>query len=259
MNPVNFVDPMGERLIINPNDKNAVQYFEYLTKLSDDQITMDENGEIFITKEQKGQRKFGTMLLKLLIAAKKIVTIYSTYQVTQEGYDVIQPNGTKKHYKRSELTPNSNQPLDLRHRSDGNGSDTLVNITGMPVENFVFHDTVTSKNIENGIEYPLFMLSHELIHALHTLYGIIIPQKYIGKRKYLEGKYPNRAPIEEFVTVGLLEGLQIEGEEGKIKNVMVDFLRPLLRSYGINEDIFYEITENAIRREQNDRYIRIKY
>ena len=260
MNPVNFGDPMGERLILNPTDKRVIKFFEYLTRLSDDQITMDENGEVFITKEQKGKRKFSTMLLRLLIASKKTATVYSYDQLPEAGFNVILSNGKIKNFKPQNINLNSALSLDIRRASNGLGSDSIVNITRISDDDSVFLDTKTGKTIDNGIERPLFILSHELIHALHHMYGVMIPNKFIGKRKYLRSKEPNIARIEEFVTVGLLDGLQIDGEEGKnIKDVMVDFLRPLLRSYGINEDIFYEITENAIRREQDDRYIRIKY
>ena len=257
MNPVNFGDPWGEKLFINPRDKRILTLFEYLMKMTDDDLTMDSQGEILISRQHKKEKKLGTTLLSLLIHSKKNVTIYSKDQLPRNGFMQIMKSG-----KVRRIIPVANfaMELDMRNSSNGVGTDVIVNISPYSRNNAVLRNRTNNNIVYDGEQEPIFALAHELIHALHFVFGAKIPEKFIGKREYIKNKEKNRAYIEEFVTVGLLDSLEIEGEAGKeFKNVMQEFLTPFLNALGIDESIIYSISENSIRRELKCQYERIKY
>jgi len=257
MNPVNFVDPWGEKLFINPKDKRVLTLFEYLIEMTDDDLTMDGQGEIIISHHHKKEKKLGTALISLLIKSKKNVIIYSNDQLPKNGFMQILKSGKVRRFIPS---ANFAMELDMRNSSNGVGTDVIVNISPYSRDNAVLRNVNNNSIAYNGKHEPIFTLVHELIHALHFVFGAKIPEEFIGRREYIKNRPKNRAYIEEFLTVGLLDSLEIEGDAGrKAENVMQDFLKPFLDVLKIDERIIYSISENAIRREQKSQYERIKY
>lgn len=144
---VNCVDPSGTTLIICDN-KNRV--LSLLKKISNDSLSVDENGEVSYEINDEPEYVYGTGLVRALIACSKIITICETNS-SKEGSYVYAEN----YYNSLLLTKNG------KVTRYGKGSNSVVFLN--------LYDP--SKSFKN----PLYIiLAHELIHAYRNARGMNI-------------------------------------------------------------------------------------
>jgi DNA-binding NarL/FixJ family response regulator len=106
------------------------------------------------------------------------------------------------------------------------------------------------------------IFAHELIHALHMMYGAQmatpehVPQSLVRyKFTDLQGKQTSRvAELEEIMTVGLMNKIMnLKYKGSRINKNVVEYIKDLYRKLGLKESVishFLNINENAIRCEQ---------
>ncbi|MCP4218112.1 MAG: hypothetical protein GY765_25965, partial [bacterium] len=186
-NPVNFVDPMGEKIQI-PNGSNKDSIFNCLSKLTDDELERNNaTGKITIRRRKRGTKPKGTALVRRLLKSNKMVTIkYTGSRVNQCGSDSSQSVSNESNGKgvdcTVELDPKDYSPLLCK--VDGYGG----RLTLIPA-------------------HPEITLGHELIHADHFTTGQI--RRDAGKGDYSYKIFPSDLPhtisedIEELETCGI--------------------------------------------------------
>jgi RHS repeat-associated protein len=177
-NPVNFLDPMGERIVLSDaftESEKALVYY-YLLQLTSDILEPPDpkTGEIKISvkKAKIREKRYGTILLRRVIESPIVIT--------------IGPSSENRFYK---LTRYIGLNLSFQKK------DRL----------YLVYDPVRKKNILENTPFYI-TVAHELIHADHFIRGISDYLRVWGELEYIDekGDYKvQEAMISEFETVGL--------------------------------------------------------
>ncbi|MDL2273412.1 type III secretion system effector protein [Oscillospiraceae bacterium OttesenSCG-928-G22] len=181
-NPIAYVDPSGNIVIINGDDAYRIEIMKQLRELTSLNLSMDKNGKVTITKPTEDSKTpKGDALLAGLIVSGHTVTI----------------KYAKNTYAAKEISKD-----DARNPYVGTGST-------------VFYDPYTAGSIELLTENksgnpsmqtaPAYIvLGHELIHAYYMIKGQSdrLPEEYTYTDSNGRTIY-TYAEAEELLTVGL--------------------------------------------------------
>lgn len=190
-NPIKFVDPDGEKLVLAGSRQERMQALKFLQRLTNDNLFVNrKTGEVTIGKNRWSNRnkrlQIGTSLLRDVINNSHTTTIFQN--TDDERYAEPLEKWGRKEFKH----PKGTMP----------GSDALINIDLSPTTNTVLNPK--TKRSENGYTSTEITLGHELIHSLRYMEGIstLAREDY----QYIDGELlitEKKQSVEELQTIGL--------------------------------------------------------
>jgi RHS repeat-associated protein len=234
--PVMFFDPTGLKLQMHEdNDKKANDtFFDLLKNLTNDPLTMDEYGNVTIKTDVESNstdKPTGTDLIKQIIDDPNFtVTLKETIAIKSwDGVSAIRPDTTPQLEIDGNLLYGIGKPEIQERILSNQPLDSIVSIHFDSVPLRGVSSTGTGEGVDQGLQVyvatsPEVVLAHELIHG--WAYGK-------GKSRILEDSIYSKGNYEEYVTIGIEPDL--------------------------SERDYRPATENSIRKEQKDNYMRIGY
>ncbi|MBK9255260.1 MAG: hypothetical protein IPM42_07225 [Saprospiraceae bacterium] len=148
-NPLRFIDPDGlqvEDIIIRGNDEFKQKAFTDLQKLTNDKLTIDENGKVTIESKGEGNTDKtltnGTVLVSSLINDRNITTIEQSPDGENRAINTGEGRGLDK----------SGTNTLVQYNPDNKGKD-IQNSNGTterPAEIGLAHELIHAHNVTNG-------------------------------------------------------------------------------------------------------------
>jgi RHS repeat-associated protein len=194
-NPVKYVDPDGEKIVLAGSGKERQAILKHLQKLTGDNLKVNFFGTVYIAKKGKPETlPVGTQLVSSLIKGSKSVRIKIGQEgsgsalVPDKGYDT--PGGAG-----SQISLDISQKANMRVESEAgvqSMKDTPMEIT----------------------------LGHELVHAERAMTGAARSYEEnevnLEKFSYTRGKFKSR--FEEVVLLEELETIGLKGDHRFTEN-----------------------------------------
>ena len=190
-NPIKYMDPNSEKLILAGNQQERMQLLKFLQKLTNDNLFVNRNtGEVTIGNNRWSNRnkklQTGTSLLRDVIYNKHTTTIYKN--TNNERIAKSLEKWGRKEFKH----PTGSIP----------GSDAIIDIDLSPTTNTVRNSK--TKCSENGYTPTEITLGHELIHCLRYMEGVSTSKE--EDYQYIDGDNiitEKKQSVEELETIGL--------------------------------------------------------
>ena len=184
-NPVNYIDDIGEKIVLAGNRQQRMTVLTYMQKLTNDKLGVGKDGTVYIL--QKGVRNtnkylnVGTNLIADIIANERTMTIINNKNEVNSEVDRIDINAY-----------------------NGVGTDVYVIFNDLYDPLIPTRDTnallVSDKKRPKEIG-----LGHELIHGIRSMEGKAVKNTIKGIYSYKTVKGSNKQVerLEELETVGL--------------------------------------------------------
>jgi RHS repeat-associated protein len=196
-NPVMLVDPDGKEIFMVGSYKQRMELLGFLQQLSNDELAMKQNGQVFIKKtgnRNSGQNlNLGTELVASVLNHHHIVTIQSTMK-NSRTHSVYRGNST-----------------------NGKGTDVNIFVNPKKPVNTLVRNNKTGKSVYETT--PTYItLGHELVHSLHNINGTA--KDHDDKSEYIfmdiDGLMKKtKARTEELETTGIIGNSEIS--ENKLR------------------------------------------
>ncbi len=201
-NPIIFIDPDGERIVLGGTATQNQTTLAHLQKLTNDQLSINSKNEVIITKvggANSGQKlTSGTALIQDLNqkgSGAKTVTINFAAGAGSSESDV--------------------NPADA---INGKGSDAIVTFDINQKGNVLTEDAAGNKTMQNTSSE--IILGHELIHAERSMDGKATDYSTMDTHTYKDAAgntQTQTVPKEELQTVGLKANNPNDFTENKLR------------------------------------------